>query len=133
MGKLKYAATLVAGTLLSPLIHIGLTLVASSFAETTRHDHTATVGFSAVLYHLVIIEYASGNKKKHDGVSIKEMALVFGLVLVESRTPGVSFLGHLSGVLSGILQVVAMNTWKQHTARRRWDRALKQEGFTSNE
>jgi len=114
LGKTKYAATLIVGTLLSPVIDIGLKLFATWLIR-IRHDNVLSLGFSAVIFHLFVVDYSTARETY---ASIKEIATKFAPMLVSSQAPGVSFVGHLSGVISGTLQVVVINLWRKQRMRR---------------
>ena len=110
IGTIQYAATLVVGTVLSPAIYILLTLLVSWIWK--REDlYTLCVGFSAVIYHIAVVEYAT---KRTNLASMQDIAVKIAPTLVlDSRDSRASFVGHLSGVFSGAIQVLFMKLWKE--------------------
>lgn len=120
LGKSKYAFTLLAGILMSSIIDISLGLLMDMLLKGSRN--VISCGFSGVIFHLIVIEYLTRNK--YDSVSIRDIARKFVKMLLMNHSPGASFVGHLSGVLSGVVQVLAMNLWNDIAQCRAWSRAL---------
>lgn len=116
LGSVKFGLTVAAGTLLSSSVHVLLENAIITRCLRKSRDNTInfslgfseriSLGFSGVLFHLIVVEIASRK------LPVKRtLGLTFAM-MAANQAPGVSFIGHLSGVLSGMTQVVAMNVWK---------------------
>lgn len=116
VGTFFMYLTVLWSVLLTSLLHISMSLAISIVTQDSSLLHRNSLGFSAVLFHLLVLE-----SKCHDP-AIASSRLVFGVIHVPSKfypwvllftlqflMPNISFLGHLSGILCGILQSKSKN------------------------
>jgi membrane associated rhomboid family serine protease len=119
MGTVPLVFTTVASIVLSPVLHLLLAVVPHVVLGYEPWFQEHSLGFSGVLFHYAAIEAASIH-------GITQSRSVFGLftvsntlypwallVVLQVLLPNLSFLGHLSGLLTGTLQT-------QYSARVAW-------------
>ncbi|CAF1984422.1 unnamed protein product [Rotaria magnacalcarata] len=107
-GSQYFALLLAILTLLSSLMLVLLGQLASSLLDNPEYLFTCAVGFSAVIFALKVITthytpaYGSNTFLGFIPISAKYIVWV-ELVVIQLITPNVSFLGHLAGILVGLL------------------------------
>jgi membrane associated rhomboid family serine protease len=109
IGTLKHGITILWSMLLTSLIHIlvsyGIYLLLG--VESLMYQHS--LGFSGVLFHLTLLQANLSPKTSRDVFGlIRVSSTVYPwvlLVMLQFLMPNLSFLGHLSGLLVGTLQV----------------------------
>ncbi|GER54070.1 rhomboid family protein [Striga asiatica] len=107
MGSLEYASMVAAlvgmsqGTTL--LLAKGLLL----FDHKKAYYNEYSVGFSGVLFAMKVVLYSQSDDYTYvQGLVVPARYAAWAeLILVQMLVPGVSFLGHLGGVLAGLLYV----------------------------
>ncbi|CAF3320758.1 unnamed protein product [Rotaria socialis] len=108
-GSQYFALLLTMLTLLSSLMLVLLGQLASSLLDNPEYLFTCAVGFSAVIFALKVIAthytpaYGSNTFLGFIPISAKYIVWV-ELVVIQLITPNVSFLGHLAGILVGLLK-----------------------------
>lgn len=108
-GTIKMGITILWGILLTSAVYTIVSLLLHLVLGLDGLMHQHSVGFSGVIFHLSVLE---SNLNPHRTRS------VFGMIQVPSRAypwallvvlqfimPQISFLGHLSGILTGTLQL----------------------------
>lgn len=108
MGTFAFAVTVCWGMILTSLVYIFTSLVAHVFGNDDLIYQKA-VGFSGVLFHLSVLEaYQSKAQSRsiYGIISVPTKAYPWALlVAIQIMLPYVSFLGHLSGIIVGTLQL----------------------------
>ncbi|KAF9594137.1 hypothetical protein IFM89_028391 [Coptis chinensis] len=86
---------------LSPFYHMGLLFF--DYKRAFYYEHA--VGFSGVLFALKVVlnSQEDENSYVHGLIVPARYAVWAELVLIQLMVPGVSFIGHLGGILAGIL------------------------------
>eukprot|EP00040_Diaphanoeca_grandis_P030626 m.181429 g.181429 ORF g.181429 m.181429 type:complete len:345 (+) comp32065_c1_seq1:321-1355(+) len=109
LGSLQFLNVLVQFAVWSSLIYIFVTFIITILSDSSQLDTTCVVGFSGVLFGLMVVYIYK--------FSVKESIKVFGLfsipntlapwvcLLLFQLLPNVSFLGHLSGIIVGYMFV----------------------------
>lgn len=139
-GTLFLFITILWSIVLTSWTHISMSLLASVFfSEGGNMLNQHSLGFSAVLFHLLVLE-----TKCHPSASYS----IFGMIRVESKyypwllllviqflMPNVSFIGHLSGIICGNLQSRGMLQCFLPTSHvallNRWDESRHLQCLTS--
>ena len=108
-GTLRHAFTVLWGILLVPLCYVCVAWVCFTLFKIQGPMYQHSVGFSGVLFQLSVLE---ANLNPHSQRSVFGMFRVSSsaypwamLVIMQFLLPHVSFLGHLSGILVGTLQL----------------------------
>ncbi|CAK9140321.1 unnamed protein product [Ilex paraguariensis] len=106
MGSVKFASMVAA--LLGMSQGIPLILAKSLlllFDHERAYYHEYSVGFSGVLFAMkVVLNFQSDNYTSVHGLGLPSRHAAWAeLILIQMFVPGVSFLGHLGGILAGIL------------------------------
>ncbi|PIA60075.1 hypothetical protein AQUCO_00400747v1 [Aquilegia coerulea] len=105
VGSVEYAS--MVATLLG--MSQGITLVLAKsllfFGHDTDYYYTHAVGFSGVLFAMkVVLNSQEDNYTSVHGLVVPARYAAWAeLILIQMFTPGVSFLGHLGGILAGLL------------------------------
>ena len=108
VGSLSLAVTILASLLLTSLLYLTVAYLAYSWCDYTPWMYQHCVGFSGILFHLSVLECAMGLQPRsvfgvvHVPPALYPWVL---LVVLQFFLPNLSFLGHLSGILVGTLQV----------------------------
>lgn len=108
MGSFKFAEMVAVLLGLSHGLVVGIAKGLSVFGDypDALHNHCA-IGFSAVLFALkVVLNWNSPSFTNVYGVLVPSRYAAWAeLVLIQMFVPGTSFLGHLCGILAGLLYV----------------------------
>ena len=105
MGSTKFASMVAVLLGLSHGIVVVLAKVlATFFDDPYPWTSECTIGFSSVLFALnVVLNSNSGSTSVYGVLLPQQYAAWAELILIQMFVPGVSFLGHLGGILAGIL------------------------------
>ncbi|CAK8563906.1 unnamed protein product [Lathyrus sativus] len=106
MGSLEYASTVASLLALSQSITLILSKSLLIFFDYERsYYYEYSVGFSGVLFAMkVVLNSQSDDYTNVYGVSVPSRYAAWAeLILIQMFVPGVSFLGHLSGILAGLV------------------------------
>ncbi|KAL3646059.1 Rhomboid-like protein 14, mitochondrial [Castilleja foliolosa] len=105
MGSLEYASMVASLLGMSQGITLLLAKSLMFFDYERAYYNEYSVGFSAVLFAMKVILYSqSDNYTYVHGLAVPSRYAAWAeLILVQMFVPGVSFLGHLGGVLAGLL------------------------------
>lgn len=107
LGSLWMAFTISWSILLTSAVYLSVAFASYVCgSETLFNQHS--LGFSGVLFHLLVLECSKNPNASHSifgmmQVSSKAYPWVL-LVVIQFLMPNISFLGHLSGILCGTLQ-----------------------------
>ncbi|TRY64144.1 hypothetical protein TCAL_06293 [Tigriopus californicus] len=99
-GPVHFAFILVILTCLSGLVHVGVAWAWAECFDSPGQLRQASIGFSGVLFALKVLAQAGPNQS-----SIFSLAAWSELFLIQLSVPNASFLGHLSGIIAGLLYV----------------------------
>lgn len=107
MGSAKFAEMLAVLLGLSHSLVVVLAKGLSVFGEYPDALHHCAIGFSAVLFALkVVLNWNSPTYTNVYGVPVPSRYAAWAeLILIQMFVPGTSFLGHLCGILAGLLYV----------------------------
>lgn len=98
LGGAHFAYILVCLTFLSGLVHVGMAWVMAEFMGISGPMEQASIGFSGVLFALKVLVQAEQTRS-----SWLNMAVWSELFLIQMMVPNASFLGHLSGIVAGLV------------------------------
>lgn len=93
-------------SLLTGLVYLGLESVLTEITEDQSYSFQCAVGFSGVLFALKVLNnhYNPGGVTYAMGIPVSNrFASWVELVLIHITAPGTSFVGHLAGILVGLL------------------------------
>jgi len=111
LGSLSFAHLILLFDLLCGVIHVVLAalLFYNPFLQYPEYTFQCNVGLSSVIFGLLTIScYQSPNSNRSIFGFFSVPAKIYPwalLVILQFIMPGISFLGHLSGILSGVLYV----------------------------
>ena len=130
LGSIKYFVTLAVLTVMSSCLYVALALAASDLLEDRTVMTQCAIGFSGVLFAMKVVNIHQGNKEQ-------ERTSFFGflvplsysswleLVIIQVMVPNSSFLGHLGGLLAGVMFVktpLCSLLWLQPAGREQQER-----------
>ena len=109
-GPIRFTITLLSFVVISPVITIALSYAAAEILEDISYLSQCAAGFSGVLFALkVLMSYYDASEGSYSRVLFLTVptraAFWFELVLIQILVPNVSFVGHLAGILTGLLYV----------------------------
>ena len=106
-GSPGYAAMLVALTLLAHASEFAITLAAANIFGYTAWLHECGIGFSGVIFALKVVLTADATTDSNFyGFSIPTRLLAWAeLFLISMLNPNASFVGHLGGIVAGLIWV----------------------------
>lgn len=110
MGSAFFLALIVYLAVTSQLIYVAIALIARHYGHSGLMNR-CVAGFSGVLFGLKVIVNSNPNYQ-HTAANIFGIPLPGGiapwteLFMASALMPNVSFIGHLSGILAGILYVI---------------------------
>ncbi|KAL0292999.1 UNVERIFIED_CONTAM: Rhomboid-like protein 14, mitochondrial [Sesamum radiatum] len=107
MGSIEYASMVAALVGMSQGITLLLAKVLLLFDYERAYYNEYAVGFSGVLFAMKVVLYSqSDNYAYVQGFVVPTRYAAWAeLILIQMFVPGVSFLGHLGGILAGLLYV----------------------------
>ena len=109
-GSLKFLFLLNLFSIMSGVIYVILSVLVADVLEDSSYLSQCAVGFSAVLFALKVqmhqIEYQSWEDFGFFAVP-KHLAIWTELFLIQILVPNASFVGHLAGILTGLIYVNA--------------------------
>jgi len=115
-GSLHFLYIILMFDLLSNIIHTGIAWFASGVAGYYAFMGECAVGFSGVIFSLLVLNTAQ--QSPQDTRSIFGFFTVPAklypwilLILLQIIMPGISFLGHLSGIFVGYLYILGFLNW----------------------
>lgn len=112
LGSTKFALVLLELLVSSHLIMVMLAKACVTFAPAFagQYYNTCAVGFSAVLFAMkVVLNSNSPGWSSVAGISLPTKYVTWAeLIYIQLLTPNASFLGHLAGILAGILHVTVL-------------------------
>jgi len=108
LGTIRYAYLILLVSILNSFIHIFISyLLFYNPFYSTSFIYECSVGFSGVIFTLLVINLHSSTEQTRSLFGIIKVPSSFYawvlLVVLQLIMPGVSFLGHLSGIISGYL------------------------------
>ncbi|KAK6297121.1 hypothetical protein J4Q44_G00332630 [Coregonus suidteri] len=106
LGSSFYACLLAVFSLLTGVIYLLLEMGLSEITQDPSYNIQCAVGFSGVLFALKVLSnhYHPGGVSYVMGVPVaNRYASWVELVLIHVMSPGTSFVGHLAGILVGLL------------------------------
>jgi membrane associated rhomboid family serine protease len=114
MGTLPLMVTvLVSACILTPVLHVLMATIAYYGLGISTWFYEHSLGFSGVLFHITVLEVAWNNAAHQQRsvlglVSVPPMWYPWVLLIVlQFMVPQISFLGHLSGILAGYIQLLS--------------------------
>jgi len=107
IGSVQFGVLCAIFTLLSSILEVGASYILYTFIDYPKSMYTRSVGFSGVLFALkVIIHSQSEGASSIMGIIVPSKYVYWiELLLISLIYPNASFLGHLCGILSGLLYV----------------------------
>eukprot|EP01083_Nonionella_stella_P174360 604173_1 len=105
IGSSRLLIIIIISTVLSSILYVIISASLVNMLEFDSSFHSCAVGFSAVLFALkVVLNYDSNANTMYWGLRIPTKYLCwFELVLISIVSPSASFLGHLCGILVGVI------------------------------
>jgi membrane associated rhomboid family serine protease len=108
MGTLGLVMTLSWAILLSGLVYLMIAWTAYAAFGSEEWMYTQSVGFSGILFHMTVLECNLSSTESRSLFGVVNVPTFLYpwvlLILLQFMIPGLSFLGHLSGILTGTLQ-----------------------------
>jgi len=107
-GSVKFFISLVILTVLSSAVYVALALIASEVFEDFSYMRQCAIGFSGVLFALKVVanhyDHNPWDTTGYFGFSVPiRYAVWLELLVIHVIVPNSSFLGHLAGIIAGIL------------------------------
>ncbi|XP_061537853.1 rhomboid-related protein 4 isoform X2 [Phycodurus eques] len=109
LGAAWFAYTLAVFSLLTGVLYLALQAGLSQLTGDQSHSDACAVGFSGVLFALKVLSnhYHPGGVTYVTGFPVaNRYASWVELVLIHITAPGTSLIGHLAGILAGLLYTV---------------------------
>ncbi|XP_068173385.1 rhomboid-related protein 4 [Antennarius striatus] len=106
LGGAWFAYMLSVFSLLTGVVYLLLEAALTELTEDQSYSMTCAVGFSGVLFALKVVNnhYHPGGMTYISGIPVaNKYASWVELVLIHITAPGTSFIGHLAGILVGLL------------------------------
>ncbi|XP_041796947.1 rhomboid-related protein 4 isoform X2 [Chelmon rostratus] len=106
LGGAWFVYLLSVFSLLTGLVYLGLEAVLTELTQDQSYSMACAVGFSGVLFALKVLSnhYHPGGVTYVMGLPVSNRYASWAeLVLIHITSPGTSFIGHLSGILVGLL------------------------------
>jgi len=108
-GSVVFLLLLTLFTFSSGLIYVLLSILAADILEDQSYMHQCTVGFSSVLFALKVLMHRldEGSSEEDFGFFTlpKHLAIWAELAIIQLIVPNASLLGHLAGILTGLIYV----------------------------
>ncbi|KAJ1088748.1 hypothetical protein NDU88_001903 [Pleurodeles waltl] len=106
LGSARFACIIAVFSQLIGMLYLLLELALTEITDDPSYNKQCAVGFSGVLFALKVLNthYHPGGNSHVMGLTISNRyACWVELVLIHVLSPGTSFVGHLSGILIGLL------------------------------
>lgn len=108
-GSAGFILLLIFFTFSTSFVYVFLAQVASEFLQDRTYIRQCAVGFSGVLFALKVLvnHHDTSNSQESFGFFTvpKKLAVWAELLLIQVMVPQASFLGHLSGILCGLISL----------------------------
>ncbi len=108
-GPVRFALILLLFSIISTSLTVALAFLASEVMEDASYMSQCAAGFSGVLFALKVLVSHYDSDSNYTRVLFltvpTKAAFWFELVLIQILVPNVSFVGHLAGILTGLLFV----------------------------
>jgi membrane associated rhomboid family serine protease len=109
MGTVALVLTTLLSAVTSPIIHVVLATMARLVFGYDAWFQEHSLGFSGILFHYAVIEASFNSRQPRSVFGLFTVSSTFYpwalLFVLQLFVPHLSFLGHLSGILAGTLQV----------------------------
>ncbi|KAG7154505.1 Rhomboid-related protein 4-like [Homarus americanus] len=108
-GSVKFLILLVVFTIATNLTYVGLVWLASELLESYSYMKQCAIGFSGVLFALKVLttHYEGTDTRYVHGIIVPAKYAVWAeLVVIQILVPRASFIGHLAGILVGLVYVM---------------------------
>jgi membrane associated rhomboid family serine protease len=107
MGSTAFLQLVVFSLLMSHTIMVILAYLLYVSTDFTSSYETCAVGFSAVLFSLKYVwNHSASNTSNVMGINVPtKYAAWLELIIISVMSPNVSFIGHLSGIIAGIIYI----------------------------
>ena len=106
LGTVRYACMVICLSVLTPLTTIALCIAAAEVFGSTDWLIERAVGFSGIIFAIKTVlnsSFQSQSSTTYYGVSIPTRHAAWAELLITFFIPGTSFVGHLGGILAGVL------------------------------
>ena len=108
LGAARFLVTLATLTLLSSGLYVVLAAAGAELLEDPRLMSECAIGFSGVLFAMKVLNVHYGNQEQQPTsffgfVVPMRWAVWLELVVIQVMVPNSSFLGHLAGILAGLV------------------------------
>jgi len=108
LGSVRFLLTLVALTLMSSVAYVGLAVLAADLSDDYSYMQQCAIGFSGVLFALKVVNSCNysqiGERESFFGFLLPvKYAVWIELIVIQVMVPKASFLGHLGGILAGLV------------------------------
>ncbi|KAM9316499.1 rhomboid-related protein 4 [Gastrophryne carolinensis] len=114
LGSIPFAVIIIVFSQLIGVVYIGLQLMLAEWTDDSSYEMQCAVGFSGVLFALKVLNnhYHPGGSSNLFGIQVpNKYACWVELVAIHILSPGTSFVGHLSGILVGLLYTHGPLKW----------------------
>lgn len=112
MGTIPHLVTTLGAILMTSTIYLSVCWIASTLFASDTLLYQQSVGFSGVLFHFLVLECnlaASPSRSLFGVIQVPNYIYPWVLLVgLQFFLPNLSFLGHLSGILTGTLQYYGM-------------------------
>lgn len=110
LGSAKFLLTLVLLTLGSSLMYVMLAIAGADILEDPGLMSQCAIGFSGVLFAMKVVNMHYSNREQERtsffGFLVPmKMAVWLELVIIQVMVPNSSFIGHMGGILAGLILV----------------------------
>jgi len=110
LGSVKYLITLFLLTLMSSSFYVILAFIGAEVLEDVSLLHQCAIGFSGVLFAMKVVNIHYSNQEEQPtsffGFLVPmKYAVWLELAIIQIMVPNSSFMGHLAGILAGLLFV----------------------------
>lgn len=113
-GLWRFALIICAFTLLQSILFLGMQSALAWYLDEPLYRYQCALGFSGVIFALKVLTHhlLSGPVYFVGIVPVpSRWALWLELIMIQLLLPGASFLGHLAGILAGMLVLGAQSLW----------------------
>lgn len=108
-GSVYFGFLLAVFTVLTSIVYVALSIALSEVLDDRSYRMTCAVGFSGVIFALKVLvtHYSPSGTQYAMGIIPVPSKYIFWaeLVLIQLITPNASFVGHLAGILVGLLYI----------------------------